>query len=169
MGVKLLPPRLLTLADDVTLFESGNLAIDEWFRRYAKLALGSGTSKTYVVCTDSGEVAGFYSIATGQVLPAQASARALKGVGQHPIPVIVLTRLAVDLKFQGTGLGHGLLRDCGLRVLNVAKIVGVRALVTHAKDEHTASFYKRFGFEQSPIDDLQLMVLIKDLKAALQG
>lgn len=169
MGVTLLPPRLLTLADDVTLFESGNLAIDEWFRRYAKLALGSGRSKTYVVCTDSGEIAGFYSIATGQVLPTEATARVLKGLGKHAIPVIVLTRLAVDAKFQRLGVGHGLLRDCAWRVVSVAAAVGVRALVTHAKNAQAAGFYRRFGFEASPLNDLQLMLLVKNLKASLQG
>lgn len=125
---------------------------------------GAGTAKTFVVCTDAGEVAGFYSIATGQVNRVDATQRVAKGVGQHAVPVVVLARLAVDLKFQGMGLGHGLLKDCVSRVVKIREDVGVRALVTHAKDAEAAEFYSRFGFEQSPVNSRQMMVLMKDLR-----
>jgi predicted N-acetyltransferase YhbS len=150
--------------DNVLLFESGKPALDEWFRRYAKLAASSGTAKTFVTCNKGGEIAGFYSIATGQVSHVDASERVAKGVGRHAIPVIVLARLAVDLKYQGMGIGHGLLQDCVSRVVKLQEQVGVRALVTHAKDEEAAGFYARFGFEQSPVNERQMMVLMKDLR-----
>lgn len=164
MAVVFAAPRELRADDDVALFESGKPALDEWFRRFAKLAAGSGTAKTFVVCTSNGEIAGFYSIATGQINCVDATVRVAKGVGKHAIPVIVLARLAVDLKFQGLGVGHGLLKDCVSRVVKVREEVGVRALVTHAKNAEAAGFYAKFGFEQSPVNERQMMVLIKDLR-----
>lgn len=164
MAVVFEAPRELRADDDVALFESGAEQIDEWFRRFAKLAAGSGTAKTYVACNKGGEIAGFYSIATGQINKVDATSRVGKGVGRHAIPVIVLARLAVDLKFQGMGVGHGLLQDCVSRVVKIREEVGVRALVTHAKDAEAAGFYARFGFEQSPVNERQMMVLMKDLR-----
>ena len=119
------------------------------------------------MCTSEGEIAGFYSIATGQIRQEEATERVAKGVGRHPIPVIVLARLAVASKFQGFGLGAGLLKDCAIRVGSIREQVGVRALVTHAKDEIAANFYRRFGFVDSPIVEQQMMILTKDLRALL--
>lgn len=169
MGVVFEAPRELRVGDELDLFECGKPALDEWFRRYAKLAAAAGTAKTFVVCTRDGQVAGFYSLATGQIRRSEVSGRVAKGVGGHDIPVIVLARLAVDLKFVGQGLGHGLLQDCAKRVVAVSRQVGVRALLTHPKDEDAASFYARFGFEQSPIAARQMMILLKDLKVFFEG
>lgn len=157
-------PRLLDAGDFTQTFESGKPALDEWFRRYALLAGAAGTAKTFVTCTQDGQVAGFYSLATGQVLHQEATDRVVRGVGQHAVPVIVLARLAVDTRFQGMGLGAGLLKDCASRVVNLKDEVGFRALFTHAKDAESAAFYSKFGFEVSPIDELQMMILIKDLR-----
>jgi predicted N-acetyltransferase YhbS len=85
----------------------------------------------------------------------------------HPIPVILLARLAVDRRFQGKGLGAGLLKDALLRALNAADAIGIRAVLVHAKDSSATTFYAHFGFAPSPTDPLHLMLLIKDIKHAL--
>ncbi|AOY56543.1 GNAT family N-acetyltransferase [Candidatus Rhodoluna planktonica] len=169
MGVSLKQPRLLNATDQVDGFDSGSELIDAWFHKYSLIAQSAGTAKTFVVCTSEGEIAGFYSIATGQINHAEATERVCKGVGQHSIPVIVLARLAVDLRFQGFGVGAGLLKDCAIRVGNIREQVGVRALVTHAKDEDAAKFYSRFGFVESPIAERQMMILMKDLRGLIRS
>ena len=78
----------------------------------------------------------------------------------EPIPAIVLGRLAVDRNFQGRGLGTGLLEDAIKRTHQIAALAGVRALLVHAKDAHTAGFYSRSGFVVSPLDPLTLMIKI---------
>jgi predicted N-acetyltransferase YhbS len=86
---------------------------------------------------------------------------------RHPIPVVLLARLAVDKAVQGRGLGAFLLADAMRRTLSAAQTIGVRALLVHATDEGARSFYARFGFVESPTDPLHLMLLIKDLRASL--
>jgi len=88
-------------------------------------------------------------------------------LARHPIPVMILARLAVDIRHQGKKVGRGLLKDACLRTLRAADIAGIRAVFVHAKDERARSFYERFGFEPSPIHPLQLMLLIKDIKKTL--
>ena len=50
-----------------------------------------------------------------------------------------------------------------LKSLEVAEVTGVRVLLVHAKDDEAAAFYRRHGFEPSPIDDLTLLLLVNDI------
>lgn len=150
-------------------FDCGSSALTEWLRRYALLAQQSGTCRVYVV-TRAGEdaVVGFYGLATGAVLPEDATPRFLKGAGNYPQPVVILARLAVDTTEQGRRLGAALLKDALVRVAQAADIVGVRGLLIHAEDEQAREFYTRLAdFEQSPSDPLHLLLLMKDLRKAL--
>jgi hypothetical protein len=113
-------------------------------------------------------VVGFYGLATGAALPSEVTPRFLKGAGNYPQPVIVLTRLGVDVTEQRRGLGRALLKDAFLRVVDAAELVGVRGLLLHAEDEQARDFYMAIaGFEQSPTDELHLLLLMKDLRKAL--
>lgn len=58
-----------------------------------------------------------------------------EGLGKHSIPIMLLARLAVDLRWQTQGVDAALLKDATLRTLQAAEIAGIRALVVHAKDE----------------------------------
>jgi|SRR6516164_9489469 predicted N-acetyltransferase YhbS len=90
-------------------------------------------------------------------------------VGGHanPVPVILLSRLAVDRKHQGCGPGETLLRDAIARSVRVAEQIGVRALLVHALHDEARRFYVRYQFEPSPTDALLLMLPIKDAKASV--
>jgi GNAT superfamily N-acetyltransferase len=124
-------------------------------------------AQTYVV-TKAGRVVAYYALAAGAVLPAEAPPRVAKGLARHPIPIIVLARLAVDLSFQRRGLGALLLRDALIRAEAGAQIIGARALLVNANDETARAFYERFDFESSPIDPWQLFLPVKDIRAALR-
>ena len=83
------------------------------------------------------------------------------------MPAILLSRLAIDRKEQGQGLGAALLRDAITRAVAAAEIIGVRALLVHALHEQARAFYAHFDFEPSPTDPLHLLLLIKDARALL--
>jgi len=78
--------------------------------------------------------------------------------------VVLLARLAVDRRYQGTGLGSALVADAARRTLSAAELIGARALVVHAADEQAARFYERLSFVAFPSDPLHLGVLVKDLR-----
>ena len=52
-----------------------------------------------------------YSLGTGAVVHAAAPFRVGKGLARHPVPVLLLARLAVDRTRQGYGLGKALVKD----------------------------------------------------------
>lgn len=156
----------LARTHDVSRFDCGTHAsLNEWLKRFAWTNQQNESSRTYVVHRGNRVVA-YDSLATGSVRREEVSARIAKGLANHPVPVILLTRLAVDKVDQGGGLGSALLKDALIRIASAADIVGARAALVHAIDEPAAGFYRRFGFEASPINDLQLMLLTKDLRAS---
>jgi GNAT superfamily N-acetyltransferase len=112
---------------------------------------------------------GYYSLSAGSVRKEESPARIAKGLAKHPIGVILLARLAVDRNEHGAGLGKLLLVDALTRALTAADAIGARAILVHAIDEQAASFYKKFGFEPSPLDPKQLLLLMKDLRATLKS
>lgn len=76
----------------------------------------------------------------------------------EPIPVIVLGRLAIDLRAQGRKLGASLLQDAVIGVRAVAENTGVRALLVHALNDKAKQFYEYYGFTASPISPMTLML-----------
>ena len=134
----------------------------------ALAAQQSESAQTYVSCCD-GVVAGYYSLVVGGVERAGATTRVAKGMPQHPVPVMILARLAVDREHQRIGLGKALLKDALKRTAQAADIAGIRALLVHAKDEEARKWYLQWEFEPSPTDPMHLFLLMKDLKALLRG
>jgi GNAT superfamily N-acetyltransferase len=146
-------------------FTCGQPELDRFLVRHALSAQQSNSSQTYVAVTGK-EVIGFYTIVAGETHHANAPERVVKGMPRHPIPLLVLARLAVHSSAQGRGVGAGLLLDALGRTLQVADVIGIRALAVHAKDDQAAEFYRHFGFAPSPTDSRHLFMIIKDIRLA---
>jgi GNAT superfamily N-acetyltransferase len=146
-------------------FTCGQPELDRFLVRHALSAQQSNSSQTYVALAGQ-EVIGFYTIVAGEVHHANAPERVVKGMPRHPIPLLVLARLAVHSSAQGRRIGAGLLLDALGRTLQVADVVGIRALAVHAKDDQAAAFYRHFGFAPSPTDPRHLFMIIKDIRLA---
>ena len=161
------PPSPLTDGHIIKDFDCGYTNLNTWLQRYAMQNQKANASRTFVVCVGD-KIVGFYSLAVGSVEYEHASKRMGKGLARHPIPVMVLARLAVDLRYQGNKIGGSLLKDAILRTLQASEHAGIRAILVQAKDEKARAFYRYFGFESSPIDPLQLMLLIKDARKIVE-
>jgi GNAT superfamily N-acetyltransferase len=149
---------------DVDAFDCGKEPLNRFLQRYALQNQKAGASQTYVGLRGE-TVVGYTTLVVGEVGCEQAAERLKKGLARHPVPVMVLARLAVATSEQGKGLGAGLLKDAVLRTLRAADIAGIRALVMHAKDEEAKAFYERYDFKASPTDPFHLYILLKDLRA----
>lgn len=144
-------------------FDCGKPALNDWLLRHARQAQTSGSAKTFVVA-DTDRVAGYFSLTVGQIDTLDAPERIRKGMGQYPVPVVILARLAVCTRDQGRGIGTGLLQDAIRRTLLIAEQAGIRAMLTHPLDDEAARFYTRFGFIASPLRDRQLLLLLRDAR-----
>ena len=143
-------------------FDCGKQDLNRFLIRQAWNNQQAHSAQTYVLAKDL-HVLGYYSLAAGSVTHDEATERAKKGLARHPIPIILLARLAVDQTMQGKRLGAALLKDALLRTAQAADTIGARALVVHAKDDSAKAFYEHFTFESSASDPYHLLLLTKDL------
>lgn len=165
------PVEPLTADHDRSTFDCGSEAQSTWLRTYALLAQQADTARVYVIRLHREQrVAGYYALSAGQVDVAEASSRLARGTGRHPVPLIVLTRLGVDLRDQGKGLGRELVYDAFLQTASIADRVGARALLIEAESDRAASFYRQLdpAFDELPGDPLKIVLLMKDLRAAVR-
>lgn len=109
---------------------------------------------------------GYYAVSSFAVLRGEAPRRARREAPRQ-IPAILLGRLAVDERVQGQGLGVALLRHAMELTVAASERIGVRMLVVNSLHERAAGFYRRFGFEPSPTNPLDLMVTVEDIVAAM--
>ncbi len=156
-------PCPLGLTHQLEGFDCGKPSLNDWLLRHARQAQGSGSAKTFVVADDD-RVVGYFSLTVGQIDTLDAPERIRKGMGQYPLPVVILARLAVSRTDQGLGIGFGLLQDAIRRTLLIAEQAGIRAMLTHPIDEEATRFYTRFGFIASPLREQQLLLLLKDAR-----
>ncbi len=158
-------PRPITEDDETSEFDSGEPSLNEYLRKRALANHAQGASRCFVTCHD-GRVAGYHALASASVQHHPVAGKVRRNM-PNPVPVILLSRLAVDRKEQGSGLGKSLLRDAILRSAEASEIIGVRALLVYALNEDARAFYAHFDFEPSPTDPLHLLLLIKDARSAI--
>ena len=159
--------RKLAADDDTESFDCGQPALDQFLQRYALVNQKANCAQTYVCC-HNGTIAGFYSLAVGSVELGSAPTRITRGIARHPVPVMILARLAVDRRHQCKGLGRALLKDALLRTAQAADIAGIRCLLVHAKDDDARRWYESWEFEPSPSDPCHLFLMLKDIRNLLR-
>lgn len=161
-------PRGLTAGDPVSRFDCGEPSLNEWLRGRALKNETTGASRTFVsIEGDSGEIAGYYCLSASALAPESAPGRIRRNM-PTPIPVILIGRLAVDLRHGGRGLGASLLRDAVVKGIEASRIIGARAFIVDALNDAAANFYRRYGFEPVPPDSERAMyLLVADAEATV--
>lgn len=145
-------------------FRCGKLPLDEFIQtlvtQYERRRLG----KTFVAVRphDLTTVVGYYTLASGAVACANLPADVARKLPQHPIPVVLLARLAVDKSVQGRRVGEALLTDALQRAAGLSKSLGVFAI-----DEQAAAFYAKYSFTPLLDDPKHLFLPISTIEAAL--
>lgn len=162
-------PRITKLAKNHALdaFDCGAEPLNTYLKRHALGNQSAGAAQTYVATIEE-RVIGYYSLSAASIEYADAPERLRKGLARHPVPVMLLARLAVDHTWQGKGLGAALLLDALRRTLTAAEILGMRAIMVHAKDDAARRFYEHFNFDPSPVDPLHLYLLLKEIARLLK-
>lgn len=128
-------------------FSCGVPALDEFLttlvHQYEKRQLG----RTYVaVRPQETRVLGYYTLAASSISFENLPVPASRKLPRHPVPVILLARLAVHRAAQGQGLGEALLLDALRRSLDISRSLGVHGVEVHAIDDSAISFYEKYGF-----------------------
>ena len=159
-------PEPLAASHNTLSFDCGKAPLNQFLQRYALVNQATGSARTFVSLSGP-QIGGYYSLAAASAEHAAVPLRISKGLARHPIPMLLLARLAVDLKAQGQGLGRSLLQSALGKYLQASEVIGCRALMVHAIDDAAIGFYQSYGFEPSPVDAAHLYLLTKDIRKTL--
>ena len=163
MKLEISAPQPLTSGHLLDKFNCGEPVLDEWLKRRAMSNQLSGASRTFVVLDQDSLVCGYYAMAAGAVAHQMATSSVRRNM-PDPVPVMVLARLAVDLRAQGIKLGASLLQDAVNRAVMVAENAGVRALLVHALNDKAKEFYEHYGFQSSSLNTMTLLLRLNSGK-----
>lgn len=152
---------------DPASFDCGVPELNNYLKKFALQNHANLSAKTFVALRGN-RVVGYYSLTVTSAERAEPPERVTKGLARHPVPLVLIARLAVDETEKGCGLGKALMKDALRRILKGTEDFGCRAVVVHAKDAQAKAFYEKCGFVPSPLTPLHLYLLIKDVRALME-
>ena len=159
----------LARSHDRTHFSCGASELDEWLTKYSWQNQKANNAITYVTTADRVAVAGYYAL-TVAAYEREDSPKSLAKTAPLQVPCILLARLAVDLAWQRSGVGAGLLLDALRRAVMLSESVGAAAVLVHARDDRARDFYMANGnFLESPVEPLHLLAPMTALKTILSS
>jgi predicted N-acetyltransferase YhbS len=159
---------LLTAEHDLTRFDCGNQQLNAWLVDHALASQRADLARTYLAL-DGGAVAGYVSLTTGSVRRDDAPRRYARGMPRHPIPTILIARLAVDRRHQRQRLGSRLLAEALRGAVAASDAVAARLVVVDAIDDEAAGFYRRWGFIDVPDNPHRLYRKISEIRRSLEA
>jgi GNAT superfamily N-acetyltransferase len=156
-------------AHDRSAFTCGTEALDTYLRSQASQDVKRLIASCFVaVETATGSLAGYYTLAATSVRADNLPPELLKRLPRYPVlPAALVGRLAVDRRFQRTGLGSTLLADAALRILKGD--IKAFALIVHAKDENAVGFYRLQGFRPLVSQPMSLFLPLGTIKKGVQA
>ena len=150
-------------------FSSGQPQVDDWLTTKALQNQEKHLSVTKVLIDESGVIAGYYSLATGQVDFSDLPPEEAKSLPRRLLPVALLAWLGVATDHQGRGLGRSLLaqslRDC----YEAGQTFAFIAVVIECIDQNAKAFYLHYDFEEMPGYSQRLFLSSKRLAAMMTG
>ena len=157
---------LLTAEHDVSSLDCHNDQLTTWLVRHALASQRADLARTYLAL-DGEQVIGYVSLTTGSVRRDEAPKRYARGMPAHPIPTILIARLAVDRRHQGRQLGSRLLAEALRLAVTASDAAAARLVVVDAIDDRAAAFYRNRGFIEVPESPLRLYRKISDIRRSL--
>jgi len=147
---------------DTASFQCGSKPLDEYIRRYASQDVRKNVARVFVATPENNpqHLAGFFTLSAGSVNCSSVPESVVRKLPRYPVPVALIGRLAVDVKFQGNGLGSILLADACQKVFQASSVLAVAGIIVDAKDEKATAFYAHFGFIplQGQVDRMMIPV-----------
>ncbi|HST41322.1 MAG TPA: GNAT family N-acetyltransferase [Conexibacter sp.] len=162
--------RLALLAEehDFDGFDCGDQSLNVWLTKHAHASHRADLARTYLALSDDDVLVGYVSLTTGSVDRADAPRRFARGMPGHPLPTILIARLAVAREWQGRRIGSRLLAEALRMAVGASDAVAARLVVVDAIDEDAAAFYRRWGFIDLPENPLRLYRKISEIRRSLQ-
>ncbi len=149
-------------------FDSGQPKVNDWLSRHALQNQEKHLSVTQVLIAPDGRLAGYYTIATGQVDFGALPPDVAKTLPRRALPVAILAWLGVDRRFQSKGLGSRLLAQALADCYNASRTFAFVAVILDCIDLSAKAFYERWDFRELPGNPLRLFLSANSMQALMQ-
>jgi len=163
--LNLIPPTPITTDKWLEHFDCGETTLNDWLKNHALKYHVEGTSHSFVLYAGT-EAVGYYTLSSGKISQ-EVAPNIIQNNLPNPLPVFILSRVAVDKRLQKRGLGRDLLYDAIIRVVNASVHVGVCALLVHTTSDQVKQFYLSLGFVESPLQAMTLVMTIETVRSIL--
>jgi GNAT superfamily N-acetyltransferase len=141
--------------------------VDDWLRTKALQNQERHLSVTKVLLEDSRAIAGYYTLATGQVDFGDLPGDVAKKLPKRMLPVAILAWLGVASEQHGKGLGRLLLAQALLDCYDAGKTFPFIAVVLDCVDDASKAFYQHFDFLEFPGHPYRLFLSAAQLEAMM--
>ncbi len=157
----------LNTTHDRPNFSCGIEIFDNYLQKQATQDIKRHISRVFVAVEKDRpkEVVGYYTLSSLSIELSQLPENLSRKLPKHPVPAVLIGRLAVSQFAQGKGVGKMLLADAVKRLLSVSDEVAVYALVVDAVNNNAKRFYERFGFNPLRDDGQRLFLAIKSFNS----
>lgn len=144
-------------------FRSGQGEVDDWLATKSLQHQEKRLSVTRVLLDDEGSIAGYYTLATGQVDFGDLPPELIRRLPRRHLPVAILAWLGVDGRKQGQGLGRRLLAQALLDCHEAGRTFAFVAVILDCIDDNARAFYGRFDFQPLPGHPYRVFLSAKQL------
>ena len=147
-------------------FDCGIEELNEFLSLYSLKNDALGIGKTFVAFDDNEEIAGYFTLATAQIVYEDIPDNYRTKLPKYPIPSLRIARLAVGKNLQGKGIGKRLLKQAFIKILHVADITGLYFIIVDAK-ESSKGFYEHYGFTKLNDKELSYFIPVDTVRKAM--
>lgn len=149
-------------------FRCGEDKVEEWLATKVFQHQEKHLSVTKVLLDEAGAIAGYYTLATGQVNFGDLPTEVAKHLPRRLLPVAVLARLGVNTIHQGRGLGGLLLAQALGDCYEAGKTFAFIAVILDSISAAAKAFYRHWDFEELPGHPHRLFLSAKRLAAMME-
>lgn len=133
-------------------FECEESSLTDYIRKQVSQDVKKKLAICFVATDKANNVVGYYTLTSESLGRESIPEKYINKVPKsYNAPVILLGRLARDIKQKGTGLGEHLLIDALFRAFTLSEeSIGAMAVVVDPISENAVRFYEKYGFEKLP-------------------
>ncbi len=148
-------------------FFCGIEELDQYLKKLATKDVKRKVSQVFVLVEtkNSSKIIAYYSLSAASFARESLEEDLSKKLPYYPVPAVIIGRFAVDLEWQGKGIGRFLLMEIFSRILAVSTIIAVYAIIVDAKNEKAKAFYEQYGFIPFKENPFRLFIPLKVLEA----
>jgi GNAT superfamily N-acetyltransferase len=150
-------------------FDCGESQVEDWLATKAFQHQEKSLSVTKVLIDRAENIAGYYTLATGQIDFAELPIAIGRTLPRRALPVAVLAWFGIATEHQGKGLGSRLLslalRDCW----EAGKTFAFLAVLLDCLNDSAKAFYQRWDFAELPGHPHRLYLSARMLDSLMEG